>query len=512
MASITLLIEQVHNNITCNTRLLQYYGLEGRSQAIPYNLIEQVNTDNFCPNLSSTCCTTEDFSLTRDMWKQNVHHIRVYLTQIFRVLQKVSMVQNSIIQYMPKIQARKHPSCRKIDSTFFNSPVKFDEMHFYIRNALEAFAYIQKGFYCTICDPHKHPFFSSKINYGRYFVQLSYKSCDDLMFFFREFLAYKVYFFDPLVKSFNLVLNCIHENDEEYFGNDHFVSYQGVSDCLLNKNYCFKVCKEFRMGASSNLFIGKLTEYRRLLNKMEEVISEMSKKTQVFDELEILDQEVPGEFFARTNDTLIMNNLNLLKDSNVSRYEILFAEQGIDLFYAAVTSNYFVTDETTIANVKKNYGINKPNPDDHNYLNPNVVKPAEGYIDDPGLVNAEASWDEYGENPKISPDAEGANLNPEDPTQKPVKNQPGRIEQKDVPDETIVSIEEEQTITDMEDASESPDKMEKDKLTKTTGELEASYYDKLKAENPDNPEDQKRVSQSANFLKVGLVALTLTLI
>lgn len=380
-------------SITCNTRLLQYYGLEGLSHAIPYSVMEQINSDDFCPNLHQTCCTSEDFNLTRELWAENSLKIKGYLTQIFRVLQKVATIQSSLIQFMPKIQSKNTAACKKIDSTFFNSPIKFDEIHFYIRNALEAFAYIQKGFYCMICDPLQHSFFQRKINYGRFFVQMSQKSCDDLVFFFREFLAYKVYFFNPLIKNMNQVLNCVHDTDIEYFDYQNLVSYQGIADCLENKNYCWKVCKEFRFGISSNLFIGQLREYKKLLNSIEDIVAEMSHQTKKFDELDFLDEDFSGEFFARTNDTIVMNNMNLLKDMNLSKAELLFTEDGLDLFYIAVGSNYFLTDASTLNNVKRHYEITKPNQDDNTVLDPTVNKPVDGYNVAPDLANTRTEID-----------------------------------------------------------------------------------------------------------------------
>lgn len=374
-------------SINCNTRLLQYYGLEGLSHAIPYNVMEQINSDNFCPNLQQTCCTSEDFNLTRELWLETSIKVKGYLTQIFRTLQKIATIQSSIIQFMPKIQAKGTVACQKIDSTFFNSPVKFDEVYFYIRNALEAFAYIQKGFYCMICDPAQHSFFQTKINYGRFFVQMSQKSCDDLMFFFREFLAYRVYFFNPLVKNLNQVLNCVHDTDVQHFDFDHLVSYQGIADCLENKNYCWKVCKEFRFGISSNLFIGQLTQYKKMMHSMESLIAQMSHTTAKFDELDFLDEKFHGEFFARANDTLVLNNMNILKDMNLSKAELIFAEEGVDLFYTAVGSNYFLTDATTLENVKKHYDLLKPNDDDSTVLDADTQVPNSEYTEVPDLAN-----------------------------------------------------------------------------------------------------------------------------
>ena len=379
MTLVTIFINKsIQESLVCNSKILQYYGLEGMSSAVPYSPIEKLSSDNFCPNIHETCCTAEDFDKTREMWQESSKRLKTYLTQVFRVLQKIALIQSSLIQYIPKIESRDAPACKKIDSTFFNSAVKFDEVHFYVRNAFEAFAYIQKGFYCMICDSTKQKMFKSKLNYGRRVIQMSEQSCDDLVFFFREYLAYKIYFFDPLVRQMNNVVNCVKNTDINYFDNEHMVSYQGVSDCLLNKNYCYKVCKEFRIGVSSNLFIGKLSEYKKLLSKMEDVLKEMTNSKDSFDELQISDEEISNEFFLRKNDTISANSMTFLKDSNLSKAEILFSKEGIDLFRIAVSSNYFLVDETNLDQIQNNYDI-KEGDEELNRLNPIKVNSVEEY-------------------------------------------------------------------------------------------------------------------------------------
>lgn len=458
-------------SITCNTRLLQYYGLEGMGHAIPYTVMEQINSDNFCPNLEQTCCSPEDFNLTRELWIENSQRIKGYLTQIFRTLQKIATIQSSLIQFMPKIMAKNTLACKRIDATFFNSPVKFDEVYFYIRNALEGFAYIQKGFYCMLCDPRQHPYFQLKINYGRFFVQMSQKSCDDLMFFFREFLAYRVYFFNPLVKNLNQVLNCVHDTDVQRFDFDNLVSYQGVEDCLENKNYCWKVCKEFRLGISSNLFIGQLSEYKRMMNEMEGLISQLSDTTAKFEELDFLDQNFSGEFFARNNDTIVQNNMNLLKDMNLSKAELLFtAEGGVDLFYTAVGSNYFLTDASTLENVKRHYDLLSPGDNQDTVLDASVNRPADGYDNPPDLVNT-----------RIEPDAAKKQL---------VKDM--------APDGFDVDAVEAKYQTQVAaggavDSIPEPDAPKEPAVDPSSvDQLEKQYMAKLNHENPDDPSDDKK--------------------
>jgi hypothetical protein len=179
----------------------------------------------------------------------------------------------------------------------------------------------------------------------------------------------------------------MHDTDIEYFDNHHDVFYQGVNDCLVNKNYCWKVCREFRIGITSNLFIGQLKVYKHVLKSMQDIISHYSEKPVSYDELGVLDEHYSGEFFSRPNDTIVQNNMNVLKDSNLSRWEMLFVEDGIDLFDIAVNSNYFLTDGMNYIDVKSHYSIFLPNSGSNTPLNPGVIPPATGYMTPPTLSN-----------------------------------------------------------------------------------------------------------------------------
>lgn len=72
---------------------------------------------------------------------------------------------------------------------------------------------------------------------------MSNKSCADIMFFMKEFLQYKVEFFDPMIMNMNNIISCIEEKDVQIFNIDYGIFYQGINECLENADYCFKVCQ-----------------------------------------------------------------------------------------------------------------------------------------------------------------------------------------------------------------------------------------------------------------------------
>lgn len=395
LTTVWATLSSTNRAFSCNSRLLQYYGFEGLAHSISYSILDQVNADKMCPNLDQSCCSPEDFYNSSKMWATHSDRIKGYLTQIFRTLQKVASIQSSLIQFMPKIMSKNTKACRNIEATFFNSPIQFDEVYFYIRNALEGFAYIQKGFYCMICDPRQHPFVQMRSNYGRLFVQMNEKTCDDIIFFFREFLVYRVYFFNPLVKAFNQVLNCVHDTDIQRFNFESFVTFQAVEECLKHKTYCQRVCNQFRIGTSSNLFIGQLNEYKLLMKEMEQLISEMSESSPQFNELDFLDEDFSGEFFARPDDSLISSNMQLLKDYNLSRAEMVFTKGvGVSLFDIAVESNYFLTDASTLGVVKENYDLMSGTNNRANVLDADANPPDAEFEQAPDIKTNQFNQDE----------------------------------------------------------------------------------------------------------------------
>ena len=64
-----------------------------------------------------------------------------------------------------------------------------------------------------MCDQENHQFLALEEGYTRRVNVISHKFCNDLIFFFREFLMFKVYYLDPLIVNTRLLFNCYEDKD-----------------------------------------------------------------------------------------------------------------------------------------------------------------------------------------------------------------------------------------------------------------------------------------------------------
>ena len=366
----SLTASEIETELTCKQRLLVYYGLEGLPIAEPYSATSGDMQGDYCPGLQNSCCSREDFVNSARWWKGHSENIKLYLSKIFRVLQRISAVQTSLTQLLPTISSKGSAACRKVDPTYFNSAVQFDELYFYLRNALEAFAFMQKGFYCMVCDAKQHKFLAIEKSYGRRLAIVSTKFCRNLMYFFREFLAYKVYFFDPMVINLNLALNCLDDSEVNYFRLEYDTFYQTINECLQNQIGCERLCQEFRFGSTSKLFIGKLSDYFIFLRKFENLLSRLSQKEAHYEEVDVGDEsETYEEFFL---NGVVADRDRVLRGFNVTRFDVIVANEGIDLFDIATRSNYFLVEQSNTLVAKQHLGFASVDLDDDGSIAPGL--------------------------------------------------------------------------------------------------------------------------------------------
>ena len=347
---------------TCKTQLLQFYGLGGVSNPIHYGTLRQQMNNDFCPGIEYSCCTREDFQLTINMWDKKSDNVKRYLTKLFKVIQKTTILQGSLINLAGTLRNKEAEFCKEVDFTFFNAPIKYDEVYFYIQNALEAFAFLQKGFYCTICDAKQHQFLGIDTGFTRRIAVIDEKFCNDIIFFFREFIMFKVYFIDPLVKNSNYLFNCYEDTNKYHFNFHYNTTYYNMETCVEKGENCEYLCKEFKFGSTSELFIGSLKNYYEYFTTLQRIVQDFDENVHndLDDEFFISPTEYPEEFFA---DPLIVNesqSVFLLKDFNMTNWEINIEPKGINMFDIAAHSNYFLTDANTRKVLMKNYGISGP--------------------------------------------------------------------------------------------------------------------------------------------------------
>lgn len=341
----------------CNHRVLQYYGLEGWTSSLKTTAPETKGSERVCPGMKYSCCSHNDFDTAKDIWLQSLPRIKGYLTKTFRIIQKIIMMQSSFIAYVQSLSQKAHPACQLIDTTFFNPPVAFDEIHSYLNAALLSMAYIQKGFLCTICDAEKQKFFFQKQDFAQLKLTISEKSCNDLIYRFKEFLMYKVYYLDPFVLNAQRMLVCAGK-EVPLCQPEYDTTYQEVRDCIESGINCHHICAEFKYGGVSDLFMGNLPQ----LEAINTALEDLTKESQLLEHAQNDDIYIPeyqicsNDFFQPEHELNEFEKTNLMV-GRVSAMHVQVAPNGIDLFEAAQHSNFNLENQTTQKEKQRIYNI-----------------------------------------------------------------------------------------------------------------------------------------------------------
>lgn len=336
------------DELQCKHRVLQYYGFEGWTIAKEPPLEEQDGGRRFCEGMEYTCCSRDDFLKSKMMWADNSVKIKGYLTKIFRIIQKIVMMQSTFIELAQQKAGGDNEYCKRIQSTFFNAPVPFDEIYSYLKTSFQSMAFVQKGFYCTLCDVKNHKFMMIEQDFARLMIAMSEKSCNDLVHYFKEFIMYKVYYLDPFILNANFLFNCVEDTDKYQYKFDYQATYQEIKHCIEKGKGCGNVCREFRFGRSSELFMGDLSKYEEFLANFEEFAerANVNLKTRN-DELYVPEYTFEDSEFFKSDQEFTSMKKKELYYGRLSEYQLLVFESGIDIFGTAMNSNYFLTDQTT---------------------------------------------------------------------------------------------------------------------------------------------------------------------
>ena len=342
----------------CHHQILQFYGLEGRAEAHRPEKTDQDGALRRCPEIEYSCCSRDDFLRTQQLWEENLLNVKGYLTKIFRIIQKMIMLQSSLVQVAQKASTLENKKCSEIDITFFNPPISFKEIYSYLMAAFQSMAYIQKGFYCTICDAKNQPFLMVKQDFSRLSVQISEKSCNDLIYRFKEFIMYKTYYFDNFLVNATKLFNCVDETQEFQFEPSYTSQYQEIKSCVETGNNCHIVCNEFRLGGFSSLFMGDIHDYEKFHDSFLDFSSKYKIDiNEITNEVLVPDYSFTDNDFFKQKEELGELEQQELNYGRVSNMSIIIGKEGIDLFGTAENSNYFLMDQSSSIEKNRIYNI-----------------------------------------------------------------------------------------------------------------------------------------------------------
>lgn len=334
----------VNNN--CNSSILKRYGFEGLEEPIPYDSFKADLSKDFCPRITESCCSKQDFDKSSDLWNQKVNNIKKYVGRLFSHFQKMAISQNALKNLADKVpfDQKKMSYCRDLNPLLFSRALEFDEIYTQLNNALEVFSFLQKGFYCMVCDSKNHGFFQASVKQN--VVQLNREFCANLLFFFKEYVAYKLFFFDPMIINLNFLSNCLNKNNENILKVTYSASYVKMKNCVLFNESCEVLCTQFRLGGSFGLFLGELKHYDQVSDLIDSLLEKFSGVT--FEESKEDKEALDTRFFEGANEHTAEDN------SDLTSFETAIHEDGVNPFFESQNSNYLlvtkVTDIGTTAN------------------------------------------------------------------------------------------------------------------------------------------------------------------
>ena len=79
---------------------------------------------------------------------------------MYKAIKRVSSMQDSFISVGTRLLKYKKDIevCGNINVGLFNQSMNHQDLFFYMENAIEAFVFLQKGFYCMACDAEAHSY------------------------------------------------------------------------------------------------------------------------------------------------------------------------------------------------------------------------------------------------------------------------------------------------------------------------------------------------------------------
>lgn len=136
---------------------------------------------------------------------------------------------------------------------------------------------------------------------------MSANMCANVIEQFREFIYYKVNYIDPMIININFMMNCYFNTDTYLFNFDYNLSLESINNCVTSGGTgpeCIQLCKEYKIGETSDMFIGNLSEYTAFIDNLDELIKDFDATILDDDYSITIDSETySSEFFSTTNSS-----------------------------------------------------------------------------------------------------------------------------------------------------------------------------------------------------------------
>jgi len=178
------------------------------------------------------------------------------------------------------------------------------KVFFFLSQSIAAYAEIQKGFYCSICDHDHNKYFGVEKD-GKLVNIMSANFCTNLINFFSEFIYLKINYIDPMIINSNFLMNCYYNTNKYQLNVNYGVTLEKINNCIGSggaTNDCIDLCQEFKIGQVSDMFIGKLEVYENFIQNLENLINSFDGSIQESQNLVIdYDEKFEDNFFANMN-------------------------------------------------------------------------------------------------------------------------------------------------------------------------------------------------------------------
>jgi hypothetical protein len=316
--------------VECDSQILSNYGFVGTDLELDYKEMiseNKISTD-YCPLIKKSCCSAWDYQKSNELWQKKVDNIRKYVTTIHEQIMQIYLLSKSFGSFKSEVTKSKHPICKEID---FNSmAVNYSNLNIYhlLKGAFEAFAFLQKGFYCTICNFETFRFFKvNEVNMTQPSIQISRESCSDFIYFLKDLINFKSNFIDNLFKNVKMIKVCLGKENEQEIDLSIYDNTGLVDDCLKNQKRCEFLCKKISFGSSGELILGKLGSYIDFFKDAKDLF-----QTDSFDENIRKLENIDSNFFSE----------NPKSSKNISNWRVKISKSGLNLFKNAKFSNYSI--------------------------------------------------------------------------------------------------------------------------------------------------------------------------